>query len=72
MMVLSKQTPLNRAISEFHLELVNDTAQAIQVMTDFGKEVWLPRKLLHSFTDNEDGTCTFELSDEIAEEKGLV
>lgn len=58
--------------SQYKVHLLAETALAILIETEFGEEVWLPKKLIEEFVDNKDGTCSFECSDKIAEDKGLV
>lgn len=62
----------NVDVEEFKLNLINETDGAILVELDDGGEQWLPKKALRTYADNEDGTCTFEISAQNALEFNLV
>lgn len=59
-------------VEEYTLELVNTSSGAILVKNDRGKEVWIPRSMLIEFIDNDDGTCTVEMTEWAATEKEIA
>jgi len=69
---VKKTTHLDRSTVDFELELKAETALAILIVSEHGDDVWLPRKALIEFTDNEDGTCKFTVTEELAFEKELI
>lgn len=62
----------NADMTTIECELVTTTAAAICVSNEKGDDTWLPRSQIKNFTDNEDGTCSFDCSEELATEKELV
>ena len=64
--------PQNDEMTTIETWLVNTTAAAICVKDEHGNDQWLPRSQIKNFTDNEDGTCSFDCSEELATEKELV
>jgi len=63
---------INNSTTELTLGLVTETRDAIMVESEYGEEVWLPKTQLREFVDHKDGSCTVEISEELATEKGLV
>lgn len=53
-------------------DLVNETASAILVVNIKEDEVWLPKSQLLNFEDKNDGTCIFEISEQLAVERELA
>jgi hypothetical protein len=62
----------HRETVELTLDLANETDKALCVENEKGDEVWIPKAMCIEWVDNENGTCTIEVSEQIAFEKELI